>query len=1001
MPARVFTEQEIESIRQRYASGEAIKSIAKDLHTCAKKVSALIPNKRTPRETTLLCVEVNRLYQDGYTIKQIASELHTHQGKVSALIESKRSVHQTEQAVLDAAKKFSFLDEIAAAANIGINTARIYLVRNDIKYKTRKGIKVTCWGKEFDSIKAVAKDPRCEVSLCQLRKHLADGEDISQAVLHREPKLGGAKEVTYQGKPYKSITELARHLNVDVGHLATCIRKGRDESTWSNQKKLAGITYKGQHFKSVPELAKHLGMGKERLANRIKSGLPEEQWADREGFEGRQRGTAGEVEYNGVIYPSYKALAEAHGLNYKLLHRRVKQGLPKEEWLKLPRPLTAQSKSLQLLADLAELVQDLGEHLHELPQKAWLRIIKQATADIGPQSKLQPIRVKLLKGEIKPEDILPPAPEHQQEDDNTPTAPPAVSKLQEEINRLLEGDDGSEEIDSDDSIDDGVVEEVIDIQDDDDEHRAALIRLTPQRVLDQMSAVASVTTDEAALEAIRHDAVERLWTRVFLSNDQLAEVTAIRAAKPADRWAELLRDSFLQDWQLIETIGEIPGFVAADGFRLNLMQRREAALLRRDRHRLNISGMGAGKTLAAIAGVHLCGARRVLVLAPNSALSAWQRELSEHFPDTAIASKTWTPHWMPSDQPRWLLNNHEMLGDYTAKQLAVFIEAQEPDAVIIDELHLCKMRDETTESQRHRNLKTLCDQLRDSAILLGLTGTPVVNELAEAVGLIRLIRPDLAKDLKVSHTIDNCLDVHEALQPICSRYVPPLPCKVTEHHLEARADHLYEEVLEACGKNPSAVDAVLVQAKLKQLVEICQRPGKTVVFTSAVAGVVDAARDALTAAGIRTVVHTGQEKETAGIPSLDLFLQDQSVQVLIASTGTLATGFDGLQAVCSRLCYLTLPWTPAEYDQSKHRVIRQGSTADEIELFTISAVLFDEQSDEDWSYDSQKVGVLTGKRTVMDAVTDGVIPDQAALKFSLTEARRAHRKLLKRVKEVA
>ncbi len=705
-----------------------------------------------------------------------------------------------------------------------------------------------------------------------------------------------------------------------------------------------------------------------------------------------------------------KAIAAKHGheaVTSRWLNRngygglgsamRQHGGFPRiRELAGLPDRLTIYD---QLSSDLAALIESLGDHLHELPQKAWLRIIKQATAKIGSQSKLHPIKVKLLTGEIGPGDILPPPQPERPDDDSAPAEPPAISKLQAELDRLRDAD-----ADDDDDVQDvqGDVQDVVDgVQDDDDERRAQLIRLTPQRVLDQMSVIASTTSDEAALESIRHDAVERLWQRLFLSDDQAAEVAAIRAAVPADRWASLLRDSFLADWRLIEEIGEIPGFKADAGFSLNLMQRREAALLLRDRARLNISGMGGGKTLAAIAAAHLCGCQRVLVLAPNSALSAWQSELSQHFPDTAVASKTWHPHWMPTDQPRWLLNNHEMLGDYSAQELAVFIEAHEPDAVIIDELHLCKMRDERSESQRHRNLSTLCDQLRGSAVLLGLTGTPVVNELGEAIGLLQLIRPDLAAGLKPGHTIDNCMAVHEALQPISSRYIPPLPCTVTEQHIEVRADHLYDDAVEACGQHPASIDAVLAQAKLGQLVTICQRPGKTVVFTSSVKGVVDAARDALNAAGIRCVVHTGQEKDDAGVPSVDLFLRDPAVRVLIASTGTLATGFDGLQTVCARLCYLTLPWTPAEYDQSKHRVIRQGSTATEIELFTISAVLFDPEGEEDWSYDTQKLGVLTGKRTVMAAVTDGVIPDQSALKFSLTEARKAHKKMLKRVKETS
>ena len=71
-----------------------------------------------------------------------------------------------------------------------------------------------------------------------------------------------------------------------------------------------------------------------------------------------------------------------------------------------------------------------------------------------------------------------------------------------------------------------------------------------------------------------------------------------------------------------------PGFKPSGDIKeLNLMQVREAALLRRDRRRLNTSGMGAGKTMAALAGVSVAGCERVLVLCPNNSIESWVKPL--------------------------------------------------------------------------------------------------------------------------------------------------------------------------------------------------------------------------------------------------------------------------------------------------------------------------------------------------------------------------------------
>ena len=97
------------------------------------------------------------------------------------------------------------------------------------------------------------------------------------------------------------------------------------------------------------------------------------------------------------------------------------------------------------------------------------------------------------------------------------------------------------------------------------------------------------------------------------------------------------------------------------------------------------------------------------------------------------------------------------------------------------------MRTKATESQRHRNLKALLADLRErGAVIYGMTGTPVVNELQEAISLLAMVDPEAAEGLDPKHKIDNCLAVHAALQPLTSRYVPPLPCRKLESTIESQ-----------------------------------------------------------------------------------------------------------------------------------------------------------------------------------------------------------------------
>lgn len=656
-----------------------------------------------------------------------------------------------------------------------------------------------------------------------------------------------------------------------------------------------------------------------------------------------------------------------------------------------------------LSAELLQLIEALGDNIHNLPQKSWLAILRQSNAlkSVGPHSVFAPVKVALLRGELTPADIIKP----EVDDDTQQDQPATQSKLEIELNKLVEayGDDEIEEVEDD--IED-VTEAPQNIIDEDEEQTQRLANLRPAQRLSIATSAAKATSDAKVLRGICHTQCEQLWGQVFRAdsnNPQDAHqlVAEVQQAQPADKWATLVRNTFLEDWRLVQECGQIPSLLMPDGWRLNLMQRREAALLLRDRARLNISGMGSGKTLASIAGAQVRGAKRVLVLCPNATVEgSWLPALNQHLPSAGTASRTWQPNTIDMPEPQWVINHHEMLSDLKASELAAFLCSFEPEMVIIDEIHLCKSRNPATESQRYRNLQSVADWCRNNnAAIYGMSGTPVVNELSEPLSLLRLVRPDLTKGLDSKLSGDNAMDIHEALQPISSRFVPESPAKLIKRTVEVRADHLFEDALEASKSNGVAVDAALAPAKFEAVKDLAQQGGKLLVFTSSVTGVVDDLKAYLASADITAVVHTGSEKGINGNGNVRSFIENPTVKVLIASTSTLATGFDGLQRVCNRIAFLTLPWTAAEHEQAIARVLRQGLTSSTVEVTTICAALIDPTNGEDWSLDQQKISRLDSKRSLGSAVCDGVIPDQEALVGGLTAVAKAHRKWAKSVSE--
>jgi hypothetical protein len=115
------------------------------------------------------------------------------------------------------------------------------------------------------------------------------------------------------------------------------------------------------------------------------------------------------------------------------------------------------------------------------------------------------------------------------------------------------------------------------------------------------------------------------------------------------------------------------------------------------------------------------------------------------------------------------------------------------------------------------------------------------------------------------------------------------------------------------------------------------------------------------------------------------------VDILLASR-PVGTGLDGLQAVCRRLVFLSLPWTSAEYEQIIGRLRRQGGRFGEVEI-VIPQVVLDHDGDT-WSWDRGRMEVIRYKRTLSDCVLDGAIPE--TVRISETALLRQSREALER-----
>ncbi|WP_448850853.1 DEAD/DEAH box helicase [Corynebacterium sp. 335C] len=161
--------------------------------------------------------------------------------------------------------------------------------------------------------------------------------------------------------------------------------------------------------------------------------------------------------------------------------------------------------------------------------------------------------------------------------------------------------------------------------------------------------------------------------------------------------------------------------------------------------------MGLGKTVQALAmAAHVAaqsaaetaaGERpgRILVVCPASVVVNWLRE-ARRFTDLPVHRA----HGAAKDDAvrAWAELGGVCVCTYDGARTLDFADA-EPDAVIVDEAHMVK----NPEAQRSRAVARLVAAAGHAMLL---TGTPLENRVDEFANLVRMVRPDLLDDGRVT-----------------------------------------------------------------------------------------------------------------------------------------------------------------------------------------------------------------------------------------------------------
>jgi len=435
---------------------------------------------------------------------------------------------------------------------------------------------------------------------------------------------------------------------------------------------------------------------------------------------------------------------------------------------------------------------------------------------------------------------------------------------------------------------------------------------------------------------------------------------------------------------------------------------------------LDADDPGMGKSASFLAAVAASGIRRIVLLAPKTvADDTWadtrgeiRKCLSHAFIvrglretlDTATLSSGVSPTF-------FVLHYEELLNDEMVDRLI----KKEFDCLCIDEVHFVKQRGGQKETYRREALEKIRAAAQSS---IGLTGTPLVNELAEPLSLLQILSnndPQFHYTRLNNRRMSDIADVFEAVLPHIVRrrkkdvllHLPLCDVRPVEIPLQVQDDLL--EQTHTIGMWPRAkannaltgLRKIALEAKLPFIRKRARSAKKLLVLTYLRDEVAEAIYADLQdffpeqVGQINGTIPKEQRKEI-----LDAFRAPDGLRILVGTIGTIGVGltlFDPAQEqTAHEIIVADLPYTAAEFDQGIARLHREGQkhrVVVDVLLTTTNELLHDGSPLR--TIDQRIWDLILGKRELSDVAIDGMYSAIDAA----TKVRKALHRWLKQIRE--
>ena len=406
-------------------------------------------------------------------------------------------------------------------------------------------------------------------------------------------------------------------------------------------------------------------------------------------------------------------------------------------------------------------------------------------------------------------------------------------------------------------------------------------------------------------EYISKESINRIWNNVLTDISYIETLKDLR--KTSGNWLSYIIDTFFDEFEAVnnETVGDDYKFHSAP----NLMQKLMSYRIATNPYYGNWCGTGAGKTNAFLIATRRVNARITLCICPNSVVDTIEGSIIKIYPNSNIKIIESINDIKSFDKSKYnyiIFNYEKFSQSYSKDMVEKLVSLNDIDFICFDEVQRSKNIDSYT-FQNIAYLRMLANDKNPNMKVLGMTATPLINNIEEVRTILELITGTSFKEYipNNNNTINNIHNAYKYLMLYGFRFVPDYDIVCNEEKVKITADdELAYNLINYRNNNINDIEGNLIKIKYDNIKKYII-PHRTIIYSHFIEKLIPNIRKLLKNDGITFREYTGEIDSEERDKIIRQF-HTHAFDVILASS-PIATGVDGLQEYCDTIIILSLP----------------------------------------------------------------------------------------------